>query len=359
MRLTSWKICATVGPVKQVTQKDIAKRLGVSASLVSRALSGTGLGIGVSLKTIEWIRAEAARLNYQPSAVALSLRGAPTHTIGVVIKNFDDPFFGRIIAELQTLAASRGLSLLLTGCAPGSGGHVDIRSLVKYRLDGLVIAGSDFIPDGLGEVLRGGQRVVRIGSGPKVAGVVNISVDMEDGFRKLVSYLVQLGHRDIGYLGDETESSMRRGKLLEESLRSVGLVPRSQCFVRAVVAGAQAGYEAMQTMIRRCGDLLPTAVVAADDTLAQTALRALFEHHIAVPQDLTLVGVDDVPAAQMMIPSLTTLRQPIPAMVRAAFEYLTETSKRKSVAAELLIRPELVIRESAAAPIHRRDIHDG
>jgi LacI family transcriptional regulator len=345
-----------VAIVNNITQKEIAKRLGVSASLVSRALSGTASGIGASAETIERIRAEAAKLNYHPSAAALSLRGTSTHTIGVVIKNFDDPFFGHIIAELQTLAMGKHLSLLLTGCPPGSGGHVDIRSFVKYRLDGLIIAGSDFVPDGLDEFVRGGQRVVRIGSGPKLSGVANIRVDLEHGFRELVAYLTKLGHRDIGYLGDEIVSNLRREKLLVATIKQAGLVARPTCFVRTQATGAEAGYEAMQTLLKRCGDLLPTAVVAAEDALAQTALRALFEQRISVPQDLTLVGVDDVPAAQMTIPALTTLRQPIPAMVRAAFEQLTTTKARAT--SDISIQPELVIRESSAPPAPRRETHD-
>ena len=169
-----------------ITQKDIAQRLGVSASLVSRALGGTASGIGASAVTIERIRAEAARLNYHPSAAALSLRGTSTRTIGVVIKNFDDPFFGHIIAELQALASAKNFSLILTGCPPGPEARVDIHSLTKYRLDGLIIAGSDFAPEGLESFVSRGIKVVRIGFGPTVPGITNVTVDLEYGLRQLV-----------------------------------------------------------------------------------------------------------------------------------------------------------------------------
>jgi len=339
-----------------LTQKEIARQLGVSASLVSRALGGTAAGIGASAKTIERIRKEAARLNYQPSAAALSLRGTSTGTIGVVIKNFDDPFFGHIIAELQALAMAKQFSLLLTGCPPGAGARVDLRPLAKYQLDGLIIAGSDFSPEGLDDFLRLGLRVVRIGCGEPARGVVNITVDLEHGFRQLVAYLIKLGHRDIGYLGDETPSNLRREKLLETALKRVDLFARPHCFIRArSTTGAEAGGEAMQTLLQRCGDLLPTAVVAAEDVLAQTALRVLYERRISVPRDLTLAGVDDVPAAHMTIPSLTTLRQPIPAMVHAAFEQITVNGKRRH--SDIFLRPELIIRESSAPPPRRNDDH--
>lgn len=331
-----------------ITQKDIAQRLGVSASLVSRALGGTAPGIGASAVTIERIRAEAAKLNYQPSAAALSLRGTSTRTIGVVIKNFDDPFFGHIISELQALASAKHFSLLLTGCPPGAGARVDIHSMAKYRLDGLIIAGSDFVPDGLDAFVRRGTKVVRIGFGPATPGITNVTVDLEHGLHQMVGYLTKLGHRDIGYIGDETAPNLRRETVLLAALKQADLFARPNCFVRAKTSGADAGYEAMQTLLRRCGDLLPTAVVAAEDVLAQTALRALFEARVRVPQDMTLVGVDDVPSARMTIPALTTLRLPMPAMVQAAFEQLTAAGDKPRSA--IAVKPELVIRESSAAP---------
>ena len=334
-----------------VTQKQIAEKLGVSASLVSRALNGTAAGIGAAAATIERIRAEAARLNYHPNAAALSLRGQPTQTLGVVIKNFDDPFFGRIIAELQTLAMGKRYSLLLTGCPPGVGLRVDVHSLAKHRLDGLIIAGSDFVPDGLDLFVRRGVRIVRIGFGPTVPGLVNVVVDLEYGFRQLVAHLVKLGHRDIGYIGDGTAPNLRREQVLLAAIQHADLFARPNCFIRARASGAEAGYEGMQLLLQRCGDLLPTAVVAAEDVLAQTALRALFERRVRVPQDLTLVGVDDVPAARMTIPALTTLRQPVAEMVRAAFEQLTNGGAQPR--AEISIRPELIVRESSAPPTTR------
>src|SRR2546430_1944796 len=101
-----------------VTQKQIARQLRVSPSLVSRALSGSGTAIRASPRTLERIRKEAARLNYHPNPAALALRGTKTKIIGVVIRNFDDPFFGHIIGELQDLASRDQYSLLLTGSLP-------------------------------------------------------------------------------------------------------------------------------------------------------------------------------------------------------------------------------------------------
>lgn len=330
-----------------ITQKDIARRLGISASLVSRALSGTATEIGACAATIERIRSEAARLNYRPSAAALTLRGTSTRMLGVVIKNFDDPFFGRMVAELESLATARQYSLLLTGCPPGKEPQTNIHSLAKYQLDGLIIAGSDFTPDGVMDFVERDIRVVRIGSGPRLAGVTNVVVDIKHGLTELVNHLTRLGHRDIGYIGDETEPNRRREQQLLDVLQRAELLARPTCFVRAKTSGANAGYEAMQSLLRRCGDLRPTVVIAAEDVLAQTALRALFEQRIRVPADLSLAGVDDIPSAHITIPTLTTVRQPIPEMARRAFEALVG---KRNAPKEIVVRPNLVVRESCAAP---------
>ena len=152
------------------TQKEIADQLGVSPSLVSRALSGTANEIGVSAKTIHRIRELAAKLNYRPSAAALTLRGASTRTLGVIVRNFEDPFFGHMIGELQALAWTKQYSLVLTGCPPGNDQAIDLASLVKYQLDGVIIVGSDFEPEGLDAFSLKGIPLVQIGAGRWRAG---------------------------------------------------------------------------------------------------------------------------------------------------------------------------------------------
>jgi DNA-binding LacI/PurR family transcriptional regulator len=114
----------------------------------------------------------------------------------------------------------------------------------------------------------------------------------------------------------------------------------------------ETGHAAMHELLCQCGELLPTAVIAADDVIAQGALRALFERRISVPTDMSLAGIDDIPSARMTIPSLTTLRQPIKEMVRKAFEVVTGSASKPETptASQIVVEPELIIRESCAAP---------
>jgi DNA-binding LacI/PurR family transcriptional regulator len=334
------------------TQKEIASQLGVSPSLVSRVLTGTADQIGVSGETIQRIREVAAKLHYRPSAAALTLRGAPTMTLGVIVRNFEDPFFGHMIGELQALAWTKEYSLVLTGCPSGNGQAIDLASLLKYRLDGVIILGSDFEPEGLDAFPEKGIPVVQIGAGPPRPGFVRVTMDQALGLQQLVAYLTKLGHRDIGYIGDDTPPHLRREKIVQTILRSHDLATRPKALVRVVAHDVETGYESMQRLLRQCGELLPTAIIAADDVTAQGALRALYERRIHVPTDLSLAGIDDIPSAKMTIPSLTTLRQPTGELVRRAFQLLTGSAakSRTQAVSDIVVEPEFVIRESCAAP---------
>lgn len=333
----------------KVTQKDIARRLNVSASLVSRALAGTAGDIGASAETIRKIREEAERLKYSPSAAALTLRGRSAKTIGLIVKDFEDPFFGHLVRELQRMTRGHGYSLLMTGCESGGGVGLDLASLMKYELDGLILGGSDFAPDGLDTFIARGLPVVQIGAGVTGRGVVSVSMDQPRGIALLTGYLVKLGHRDIGYIGDASDSNLRRESVVAEALKRAGAGVRKNWFVRSAAIGPEGGYEGMKQLLKGGKDSLPTAVVLADDMFALSALRACYEGGIRVPGDISLAGVDDIPFAQMMIPALTTVRQPIEKMVRAAFDFLVGSvngDRRLNV----VIEPELVIRESCSRP---------
>jgi LacI family transcriptional regulator len=339
-------------PSEMITQKEIANQLGVSASLVSRALTGTASEIGVSAETIQRVREFAAKLNYRPSAAALTLRGAPTRTLGVIVRNFEDPFFGHMIGELQALAWSKQYSLVLTGCPAGNGENIDLVSLLKYQLDGVIVVGSDFEPEGLDAFSEKGIPLVQIGAGRPRPDSVRVTMDQTYGLQQLVAYLTKLGHRDIGYIGDDTPPHLRREEIAQTILKNHGLAIRPNTHVRVVAHDMETGYEAMQRLLRQCRELLPTAIIAADDVVAQGALRALYERRIHVPTNLSLAGIDDIPSARMTIPALTTLRQPTREMVRRAFQLLTGSpiKSRIQTMSDIVVEPELVIRESCAAP---------
>lgn len=325
----------------RITQKEIARRLGVSQALVSRALTGTSAQIDASPVTVARIRKAAAGWNYQPSAAALTLRGLSSRTLGVVIKSFDDPYLGHLIGVLQGLARREGYSLLLAGWDEGERGDEGVELFHQYHVDGLVLCGSDCRPGAVAWFVREGKPVVQIGSGRAAAGVRQVMADEAHGLGELVEYLVGLGHRRIALAGESRPAHARRERCLLDLLGRRGVTVPAEWVLR--------GTADMPARVKRLvaqGGKGPTAWMAADDATAQTVLRALHESGVRVPEDMSLTGLDDIPGACTMIPALTTVRQPVAAMVQEAFRLVTGVAAPKG--SRIVIVPELVVRESCA-----------
>jgi LacI family transcriptional regulator len=331
-----------------VTQKFIAQKLGISTSLVSRALAGTAKNIGASDETIRKIREAAAELGYAPNAAALTLRGAKSKTIGVIIKDFDDPFLGRMTGALQELARKSGYSLLLTGFDVAKRKPLDLSSLLRYRLDALIVCGSDICSSWVKSFQSRDIPVAQIGSDADCAGVSRVEMDEAAGIEFLVDFVIKSGHRRIGFIGSVAGPHLRRRHMLEAELERQGVSRRDTTMI-SVPESENAGLAAMKKLLAKTAKKRPTVVLAADDSMAQGALRAVYDAGLAVPHDLSLTGIDDIPAAGLMIPALTTIRSPIDRMVAAAFELVFEPAGGGPGRVTRLA-PELVVRESCAAP---------
>jgi LacI family transcriptional regulator len=327
-----------LGYRKGATQKDLARHLGVSQSLVSRVLSGKSDPLGVSPATARRIRHAARTAGYQPSPLATALRGGFTRSFGVVVKDFGDPFFGHLIGELQTLARRHRYALLLTGRESG-----DLAALSQYVPGGLLILGSDYEPEGLEAHLARGRRAVRIGRGDPREGVSQASMDDTVGLELLLDHLAGLGHRRFGFIGAESAQHRRRGDLLRGMLDARGWGDDAvfHFFALSTPEAERAGLSRIWTLPP---EERPTAIVAADDLIAHGVLREATLRGIAVPGRLSLAGIDDLPSSALRVPALTTLRQPIRRMVRSAFAHLLRESP--VAPKDVWVRPELVIRES-------------
>lgn len=337
-----------------ITQLDIARRLGVSRTLVSRALTGTAAAIGAAPATVRRICETAQAMGYRPNVAAQALRGGSTRTLGVVIKDFEDPFFGYMISEMHTLARQHGFSLVLTGgtCDPRGLFTFEVEHLLKHQLDGLLIGGSDLAPEALAPVLEHGIPAVQIGTSARLPGLGRISVDQTSGFRDLVRHLYDLGHRRFGFLGDNTPPHRRREALLKRALREHRVPARAAWFHSAPATSPCPGHAATQALLRAAGTERPSVLIAADDRTAQGALRALHDAGLHVPANVSLTGMDDIPGSNLMIPALTTVRQPVRDMVREAFVMLLAAARKQDPQplGDIVLKPELVIRESSAAP---------
>ncbi len=325
-----------------ITQKDIARKLGVSRSLVSRAITGSAGDIGASKETVRKIRKMAEECGYVQNAAALSLRGEGSMTIGVVVKDFADPFFGKMTGEIQALSKDRGFSVLLAGYSGNDESQPDIRSLQRYSPDAILVCGSHLCTSWLRPFISKGVPVVQIGAGNDVKGLSRVEMDEEFGISLLLDHLKKLGHRELGFVGAGTKTHLSREKLILNLARTTGMRLLPSHSVNEPGHG-NAGYCCMEKLLRISVKKLPTAILCADDITALGALKALYEEGMLVPRHVSLTGIDDIPEASLFIPALTTVRSPVAEMVRTAFGIVTGG---KGQIEKVKVRPELVMRET-------------
>lgn len=333
---------------RTVTQKDIAARLGVSVTLVSRVLSGKADRIGAARETVKSILATAGRMGYVPNATARTLKGAPTRTLGVVVYDFEDPFLGAITGALHRLAHEHDYTLVLVGFEHRRAEAQALRPLSKHGLDGLIIVGSGSDDDWLDSFRARRLRVARIGQGsgsPPAA----FTVDNADGMDQLLRHLADRKYPSAGFLGDTHPAHQDRLRHFTRLAPRHGIATRSDWQVLRGESAVSSGYAGVQDLAARCRTVLPRVLVAASDAIAIGALRALQEQNIRVPGEIALTGFDDIPMAGMLTPSLTTIRQPVEAMARAAFEWVAreqQAAEPSPGGAPVLLRGELIARES-------------
>jgi LacI family transcriptional regulator len=314
-----------------VSQKQIAERLGVSIALVSRVLSGKASEVGIADATIARVLAMAEEMGYVPSAAALTLKGKSSRTIGVVVYDFRDPFFGVMIEKLQEQAHEEGYSLVLAGFKGRHPEPSDLAPLHKHAIDGLIILGSadrSCWLDGFGTL-----PVARIGHGHPDEASVRIGIDEADAARQLLDHLASKGCDRHAFIGANLFVHALRFQCLENVARATGRTIENHCWASD---GFDAGLQATRNILS--GDTQGLSLVCATDAIAMGALHALDDARVRLP----VTGFDDIPAAAQFIPPITTMRQPVGEMVRRAFRSMLEPT----TAGEELLRGELVPRRS-------------
>lgn len=316
------------------TQKNIAHKLGLSISLVSRVLSGKAKDIGIAAETIDKVLEEAQRTNYTPNSAALTLRGTKTHTLGVVTYDFGDPYFGFILGELHKIARARKFSLILAGSYQRDADALDFSTFVKHNVEGLIIVGSDRKKDWFKDYIDESMPVVQIGRTHDMKGS-NICLDESVSAEMVAEYLKNKGVATAALIfGDSLTSEVFRAAHLE-ALGNHGINITGDI----VTDNSDRSINAATRKLRP----LPDVIIAADDLMAIQIIRSLYESGVSVPEDVKVIGFDNIPNSRNFIPALTTLNPPIKEMVQMAFDLASvpETSNET-----IKFAPELISRES-------------
>lgn len=337
---------------RAVSIQDIAQAAGVSHATVSRALRGSPL---ISVEVRDHIQRLAAQMGYTPNAVAQSLKGQRTHTIGLVVTSIADPFYGRVVRGVDEIARQADVDVFL-GVTYSSADEemAVIESFHRRRVEGIITVSSRLSAEQLDKLARRGAPTVLInreaeGSHPAFHSV---QVDSYAGARLAVQHLLGLGHTAIAYLGATNRPASNRQRMAGycDALAGAGIEVRGDWLQQAPperrsysddVADGRA-LMAHALMIRALRSDV-TAAFCYNDMHAVGALLACRELGISVPGQVSLVGFDDVELAQYVTPPLTTVHQPKLRLGQLAAEMLLKLMREEPV--EDVVAPvELVAR---------------
>jgi DNA-binding LacI/PurR family transcriptional regulator len=341
---------------QEISIADIARAAGVSHSTVSRALRGSPL---ISTDVRERIQHLAHQMGYIPNAIAQSLQTQRTNTIGLVVTSIDDPFLSDVVKGVEEVTQAAGFSVLLSTSHNNPDQEMAIiETFHRRRVDGILVASSR-ISSNYKERLDSIQvPTVLINSQAESHYQLLhwIAVDDHKGAQLAVEHLLQLGHRSIGYLGidNRPKANRQRHEGYQDGLAAAGILYRDAWV--AIATGTDASYEedvAVSQDLAHC--LLNsgvTAIFCFNDMLAIGVLLACRERGIAVPQEVSIVGFDDIKMADYVTPSLTTIHQPKVLLGNLATETLLNLLNGRPVQNHLL-SPSLKLRNSTAPPSRR------
>jgi DNA-binding LacI/PurR family transcriptional regulator len=331
--------------MKKITIKELAEKAGVSITTVSRALNGYK---DINPRTRERILRLAKELEYQPSGIARSLVMKKSHTLGLIISEFTRSrrghhFLFDIICGVNDRAAELGYDVILSATSPHKQREISYMELCRRRqLDGVILLGARIRDPYLQEVLETSVPCVLIDIPLKAERCSFVSLDNVKAAKQAVNHLLELGHRNIGFINGHREAYVSEQRLRGfcEAMQSAGLS------AEPVYYGdfdEESGIRGIRHLLKENPDL--TAVFCANDWMAVGAMRELIRMGKRIPEDVAVIGFDDIDLAQYISPSLTTVHQPRYEFGRQAVEALfrlLEGGKGESV----IFQPSLKVRES-------------
>jgi len=333
----------------RVTLKQLAQHLGLDPATVSVVLNDVP-GRAISQATRDRIKAAAQQFNYRPSFLARSLRNRKTQTIGVLVPELGDGYHTQVMTGI-------GDHLIDAGYFYFTAHHRHRKNLIQEYVQMLLGRGVEALiaidtalehPVPVPAACVAGHR--------SLEGITNVVIDHRFAAELILSHLQSLGHRRIAYMRGQpfSSDSDERWKALVHTAQSVGLTmdPDLVIQLNRDISSPALGYPVVQQLLAAGRKF--SAIVAFNDMSAIGAIRALQDFGLRVPEDVSVIGFDDINAAEFNNPRLTTIRQPLSNMGRiAAQSVLNRIHKSEPFRNEITVEPELIIRESTR-PVERK-----
>ncbi len=334
----------------RITAEDVARRLGVSQSTISRAFSPTA---SISEDMKKRVATAALELGYQPNIIARSLITRRTHMVAIVIGNLVDPFYTTLLRILTERLQASGRQVLLFSSGPGGDLETILPTLLQYQVDGIIITSATVTSDMARVCAKRETPVVLLNRYVPGVDIGAVSCDNVEGGRQVARYLVELGHRRPAFVAGQPDAStsLDRQQGFISGLAQAGI---SSCMVeQAGEYSYERGYEAALRLL--AAGPPPDAVFFASDILAMGGMDAFRSKGLSIPEDLSVVGFNDVPLAAWPTYALTTVRHPWEEMAERVIAMLEREAGAPPKAATTALLPgELVVRSSTgprAAPV--------
>lgn len=337
-----------------ITIKDVAKEAGVSHSTVSRALHGSPL---ISDETIERIRRIAVEMGYFPSAAARSLKTNRSHALGVIVSTIDDPFFSELLQGIEEIAQWHGYSMLMAASQRDpKREQAIVQDMRERHVDGLIICSASFSIEQRRKLLEYGIPIVMVNNQAAEEYRYSIYHDDVDGSRQVTRHLIGLGHQRIAYLGNSLSgrTTLDRMTGFRQEMEAAGLAIPAE-YIHEVPGGhPQDSLAALDHFLNLPQH--PTALFCFNDMLAIGVLNGLHKAGIRVPEEISVVGFDNIVFSAYTNPPLTTLDQPkyyigaeAARLILGLLDPSTDDQAPKQQIQKL--KGKLLVRQSTAPPV--------
>lgn len=331
-----------------VTRKDVAQKAGVSPSTVSRVINNNGY---VALEARKRIEAAIAELNYIPNRAAQNLRTKSYKQIACISPSISNSFFSEMFMGIEEMAIECGYSLSLYNITKRNRNY--LKQVVEGPYDGVILLASHeliMIKDFLENIQNMPlsiywDRIDKINI-PRKAEIPHVYVDLKKVMRQSVDYLITNGHKEILFLGhyyQQERSSNPRYQGYEMAMKEHHLPIKDyyQIFVEMYEDKLTTGYEAIKMLLDKGKNF--TAVAASNDLLAAGAIRAIIESGKKVPEDISVIGIDNIELAKIVTPTLTTMNIPKKEIGRMLVQQLmdqihNESTMEQSIEAEVMLK---------------------
>jgi LacI family transcriptional regulator len=333
--------------------RDVARRAKVSTATVSRTVNQVTT-VDAQLAKRVWKAIE--ELGYYPNRQARALVSGRSRVFGLIVSEITNPFFPEIVQTFETLAVEQHYEILLTSTIHDPKRmELAVRRMIEGRVDGVAILTFGMEENLLEHLRFRNLPLVFVDIGPKAPRVSNIRVDYADGIRQAVQHLAALRHERIGFIAGplRLRSAMARKDAFQASMKEIGLPVKPDFLVEGDhrLEGGKRALKKLAELRER-----PTAVLCSNDMTAIGVMREAFELNIKVPQDLSVIGFDDIRMAEFLTPPLTTVQMSQSELARLAFEALLKEVKRETPlpeGSEYVLKTHLVLRNSTTFPSSR------